>query len=1070
MSLGISGYLTSTSIRSPLTPLLLVVALALGLLALVTVPREEEPQLRVPMIDVVVSAAGLKGPDAVELVTKPLEAIVKGIDDVDHVYTRTQDDQVIVTVRFLVGTSEDTAILRVQAKIRANYDRIPIGIPEPLIIGRGINDVPVVTLTLSPKPWAASRWTGKDLDQLAEKLRTELVKVDGIGLSSVVGDAVPQIRVQPDPEKLALYGITLEGLAAKLRGANQAFPAGTLRDAGSARGVLVGQTLAGVPDIGLLLLTARDGRPVYVRDVADVVVAPAPTESRVWTFATDAGGHWQRVPAATVAVSKRAGMDAERVSAAVHARVRKLQGHLIPADIAVETTRDYGETANAKVNQLLLHLGLATLSIVVLVWVMIGRREAGVTFVIIPVTILLALLAAELMGYTMNRVSLFALILSIGILVDDTIVVIENIARHWRRRGATRRVEAAVAAVAEVGNPTVVATLAVILALVPMLFVSGLMGPYMAPIPVNAAAAMLFSFFVAVTIAPWLMLKLAGHDRTQARDGPGTADEDGRLARLYRRLAGRIIVSRRSARTFLAAVCLATVLAGSLVATKAVTVKLLPFDDKSELDVVLDMPEGSSLEDTERTLFDAAAIVQDTGEARSLQAYVGTAAPINFNGLIRQYYLRRSPELGELQVDLWNGAERRHSSHAIALGLRTRLHALHLPAGGVLKVVEVPAGPPVFATLLAEIYGPDLATRRKVAEQVKTIFASIPFITDVDDSYKQPRPRLRISIDQDRLEFFHVEQQDVYDTVQMLLQGVPIGYSHRGAERAPMDIVLALPKSDLAWTQRLAATPVPANAIPGSTRVVELGDVVSVTREAGTPTIFRRDGVPADMVMAEMAGAYEAPIYGMLAVDRAIDARRWETGTKPVIRLHGQPLDESRPTLLWDGEWEVTYVTFRDMGAAFAAALAAIYILVVAQSGSLVLPLVVLAPVPLSLIGIMLGHWMLGAPFTATSMIGFIALAGIVVRNSVLLVDFIQRGLARGASLGDALIEAGAIRMRPILMTALSGMIGAAAILSDPIFQGLAISVLFGLATSTLLTVLVIPALYVAFEKTHQTR
>jgi multidrug efflux pump subunit AcrB len=581
----------------------------------------------------------------------------------------------------------------------------------------------------------------------------------------------------------------------------------------------------------------------------------------------------------------------------------------------------------------------------------------------------------------------------------------------------------------------------------------------MAPIPANASAAMLFSFFIAVIVAPWLLLRLA------PRTASGSAyHEEGWLGRLYRRMARPIIRTRRSAWTFLLAVGIAMLLVTLLFVTKAVTVKLLPFDNKSEIAVVVDLPEGASLEDTERLLLAGAEIARQLPEVRSIQAYAGTPAPFNFNGLVRHYYSREAPELGELQVNLASRGERPRASHAIALDLRERLKALKPPAGTVVKVVEVPPGPPVLATLLAEIYGPDSTTRRAVVAEVKKIFASVPFIVDVDDSIGEPRPRLRLSIDQDRLEFFGVEQKDVYDTLQMLLAGVPIGYSHRGEDRNPIEISVRLPKSDLAWTEALAATPVPANTLPGNKAVVELGDVVRAEREAGSPVIFRRDGRFADMVMAELAGAFEAPIYGMLEVAKRVDAHDWGALPKPVIRYYGQPADESKPTLLWDGEWEITYVTFRDMGAAFAVAILAIYILVVAQFGSFRLPLVILTPIPLTLIGILIGHWLLGAPFTATSMIGFIALAGIIVRNSILLVDFIRHDAGEGRSLREILLQAGAVRFKPILLTALAAMIGAATIMLDPIFQGLAISLLFGLASSTLLTVLVIPAIYVVLR------
>jgi multidrug efflux pump subunit AcrB len=1062
VNLGLSGRLTRATIVSPLTPLFLLAALAVGLVSLLTIAREEEPQISVPMVDIRVNADGLKAPDAVELVTKPLETIVKGIDGVEHVYSQTVDDRVMVTARFLVGTRADDAILRVHEKIRANFDRIPVGIPEPLIVGRGINDVAVVVLTLSPKPAAAARWTDKDLYELAEKLQAELVKTDNIGLTYISGGNPQQIRVEPDPEKLALFGVTLQQLVDKVRGANRSFQSGSVRDAGTMRNVAGGQTLAGIPDIGLLLVGTRDNRPVYVRDVASVVIGPSPQEHRVWMETPAQGGEWNRVPAVSVAFAKRAGANAVVVAQELLARLASVEGRLVPPDVAVTVTRDYGETANDKANELLFHLSLATVSIVVLIALAIGWREALVTLVVIPTTILLTLFAAKLMGYTINRVSLFALIFSIGILVDDAIVVVENIARHWAMKDGRPRAKAAIEAVAEVGNPTIVATLTVVAALLPMLFVSGLMGPYMAPIPANASAAMLFSFFVAMVIAPWLMLRL--HPHVTAPHVQADAHREGMLGRLYRRLAAPVVRSRRSAWRFLIGVGVATALVCGLFVTKSVTVKLLPFDNKSEMSVVVDLPRGATLEDTERTLFAIAGAARQLPDIRAIEVYAGTPAPFNFNGLVRHYYFREAPELGELHLDLAPAGERTRASHAVALDLRARLKSLALPAGAVARVVEVPPGPPVLATLLAEVYGPDSATRRAVAVELKQIFASVPYIVDVDDSIGAPQPRLRISIDQDRLEFFGVEQRDVYDTIQALFGGTTVGYSHRGEDRNPIGIVVRLPKRELSWSELLASTPVPANSVPGSKAVVELGDVVRVTQESGSPAIFRRDGRFADMIMAELAGAYEAPIYGMLDVDKRIAAHEWGALPHPTVRFHGQPEDEATPAILWDGEWEITYVTFRDMGAAFAVAILAIYILVVAQFGSFKLPLVILTPIPLTLIGIMLGHWLFGAPFTATSMIGFIALAGIIVRNSILLVDFIRHGAGAGKTLREVLLEAGAVRFKPILLTALAAMIGAATILLDPIFQGLAISLLFGLASSTLLTVLVIPAIYVALR------
>ena len=1068
--LGLSGHLARAFIRSPLTPLLLIAAFAAGLVALTLLPREEEPQISVPMVDIFVQANGLRAEDAVELVTKPLEDIVKGIKEVEHVYSQTWDDRVVVTARFYVGTSEDDAILRVHERLRANFDRIPVGIPEPLVVKRGINDVPILTLTLSPRPdlpeAVKARWTDNALYNIAEELLHQLVKTEEVGLTFIVGGRPDQIRIEPDPERMALLGVTLEQLVAKVRNANRQFLMGRLRERGRSIEILGGQTLRGVPDIGLLLITTRDGRPVYVKDVADVVVGGRETLDRVWTLLPREGGHLEPLPAVTIAIAKREGANAVVVAEELLERLETLYGRLIPEDVRVEVTRNYGETASDKADELLFHLLLATISIVIIIAVFVGFREAWVVFWTIPVTILLTFFASWVLGYTINRVSLFALIFSIGILVDDAIVFIENIARHWRMEPQADPIRVAVRAVAEVGNPTIVATLTVIAALLPMLFVSGLMGPYMAPIPVNASAAMLFSFFVAVIIAPWMRVKL-GRPRREAGAEPASEEGLDRVGRFYLRVAPFFYRTRRRALLFLLIVGAGMIAALALFYTETVTVKLLPFDNKSELQVVVDLPEGSTLEETERVLFDLAGAIADLPELRSIQAYAGTAAPFNFNGLVRHYYIRRSPELGDLAVNLIPKDERARTSHAIALEVRERLSRVPVPEGTAIKVVEVPPGPPVLATLLAEIYGPDAATRRAYARKLREIFEEVDFIVDVDDSFGVAPERLRIRIDQANLEFHGVEEQAVYDTIQALFgPGVVVGYSHRGGGADPVEIVVRLPEKGREITERLLSTPLPARGPAGiGTGNVELGDVVTVTRERASLPLFRKDAHFADMVMGELAGRFEAPIYGMIEVMKRIEARDdWGPLGPPQIRYHGQPLDESKPTLLWDGEWEITYVTFRDMGAAFVAAMLGIYLLIVWQFYNFRIPLVVMTPIPLTLLGILPGHWLMGAYFTATSMIGFIALGGIIVRNSILLVDFINLERAAGRPLTEAIVRAGAIRFKPIFLTAVAAMVGASFILLDPIFQGLATSLVFGLAISTALTLLVIPSIYMVFR------
>ncbi len=1063
MNLGISGKLTRATIQSPLTPLFLLAAIIVGLIATITIPREEEPQIKVPMVDIMVQAPGLTASDAVELVAKPLETIVKSVNGVEHVYTQAQDNGVLVTARFLVGSNPEDAAIRINEKIEANKDRIPVGIPPPQVTVRGINDVPIVVLTLTPKPGAAGQWNDQALDELAGKLRTEVAKVDDVGLTFITGGQKMALRVVPDPVKLATYRVPLGNVIEAVKQANRAFPAGTVREQGQAALVVAGQTLRDAQELSQLTVRSVTGAPVLLSDVAKVEQAPTQDQARAWRWAKDDDGKWSMAPAVSLAIAKRAGANAVTVSDQIVERVHMLEGKLIPDSVKVSVTRNYGETANEKANELIFHLALATVSIVILIGFAIGWREAGVTAIVIPTTIMLTMFASNVMGFTINRVSLFALIFSIGILVDDAIVMIENIARHWAMKDDRSRMDAAIEAVAEVGNPTIIATLTVVAALLPMLFVSGLMGPYMAPIPINASAAMIFSFFVAVIIAPWLMIRfartaLAGHEHEDSHGG--------KLGALYSRYASKIIATKGSAWRFLIAVGIATVVACSMFYFKAVTVKLLPFDNKSEVQLVADMPEGTSLETTSRVLEQAAAVTRSVPEVVSMEAYAGTSAPFNFNGLVRHYFLRNQPEMGDLMVTLKPKGDRSRSSHEVAVDLREKLKAISLPTGGSLKVVETPPGPPVLATLLAEIYGPDEATRVKTAEQVEKIFKSVPFIVDVDNSFGEPRPTLKLIPDRAKLDHYGLSERQLFDSIGALLGTQTVGYAPRGSGRDPLPIEMTLDQSQRSWSAALAATPVAVAQGPAGPQLVQLGQLVTAEMVPGGRAIFRRDGRGADMVTAELAGRYEAPIYGMLAVDEAIDTYDWKAAglEKPEVLLNGQPEDESHTSLLWDGEWEITWVTFRDMGGAFMVALLGIYVLVVGQFRSFTIPLVILTPIPLTLVGIVVGHMLFSAPFTATSMIGFIALAGIIVRNSILLVDFIRHTRSAEKSLRQTLLEAGMIRFKPIVLTAAAAMIGAAVILTDPIFQGLAISLLFGLASSTLLTVLVIPAIYIVLR------
>ena len=1058
-NLGISGKLTRATIQSPLTPLMLLAAIIVGLIATITIPREEEPQISVPMVDISVMAPGLSAPEAVELVGKPLETIVKSVGGVEHVYTQAQDNAVMVTARFLVGSNPEDAAIRINERISANANRIPVGIPAPQVTVRGINDVPIGVLTLTPKPGAPGQWNDAALFELTGKLRTEVAKVDDVGLTFIVGGQRNALRVVPDPARLAVHQVPLGNVIEAVSQANRTFPVGTVRENGQAVSVTAGQTLRSAEELGQLTVRSASGAPVLLTDVASVVQAPTEDQARSWRWARSGANQWDMAPAVSLAIAKRAGANAVTVSESVVERIEGLKGSLIPDSVEISVTRNYGETADEKANELIFHLGLATISIVLLIGFAIGWREAAVTAIVIPTTIMLTMFASKIMGFTINRVSLFALIFSIGILVDDAIVMIENIARHWAMPDERSRIDAAVDAVAEVGNPTIVATLTVVAALLPMLFVSGLMGPYMAPIPINASAAMIFSFFVAVIIAPWLMVRFAKQALTHDHE----AHDGGKLGALYKRYASKVIATPQSAKRFLIAVGVATLVACSMFYFKAVTVKLLPFDNKSEVQLVVDLPEGTSLEATGRVLEQAATVTRRLPEVTALEAYSGTSAPFNFNGLVRHYFLRAQPEMGDLMITLQPKGDRTRSSHDIAVDLREQLKVVPLPAGGSIKVVETPPGPPVLATLLAEIYGPDEESRRRTAVEVEKLFKAVPYIVDTDNSFGAPRPTLRLVPDRAKIDQYGLSERQLFDSIGALLGNQTVGYVPRGADRDPLPIEMGLGQAQRTWSASLAATPV---AISPNGQLIPLGELVRAEMVPGGQMMFRRDGRGAAMVMADLAGRYEAPIYGLFAVNDGIEAFDWkEAGlTKPEVLFNGQPLDESKPSVLWDGEWEITWVTFRDMGAAFMVALLAIYVLVVGQFKSFRLPLVILTPIPLTLVGIVLGHMIFQAPFTATSMIGFIALAGIIVRNSILLVDFIRHASAPDKSLRETLLEAGMIRFKPIVLTAAAAMIGAAVILTDPIFQGLAISLLFGLASSTLLTVLVIPAIYVVLR------
>ncbi|MBQ0720707.1 MAG: efflux RND transporter permease subunit [Gammaproteobacteria bacterium] len=1063
-SLGVAGGITRAFIQSALTPLILIVSVILGTMALLSMPQEEDPQITVPFVDIFINTPGLQAEDVVELVTKPFEDILKGIDNVEHVYSMTRDDGIALTVRFDTGFDDDAAVARVNDAIDANRYRVPSDLPPPLVIGRSIDDAAVVVLTLSPKPGNAGRWTSDSLYDLTEELKHEIIKVDDVGLTYIIGGHPKELRIEPDPELLSLYGITLNQVVDKIRHANQSFAAGSLRNTNQLTPVIVGQTLHSTTEIGLLVITTVDGRPVYLRDVAKIVIGASLGEYRVSQLlpVTDDGKSYERLPAVSLAIGKRNGANGVAISEDVLKRLEQVRGGLIPDEINVEITRDYGETAGHKSNEMMLHLILATAAIVLIMGAFLGWREGIVVLLVVPATILLTFFTCWLFDVTLNRLTMYGIIFSIAILADDAIVVIENVSRHWKMLNGRTLLQATIDGVAEVGNPTIIATFTVVIAMLPMLFIHGFIAPFLAPIPIAACAAMIFSLLLAFTVVPWAMLKLHPNAGQHTADHSALDNEKEAQGGIFgaavrRCMSGLLSTPTRAKYTVLAVVFL-TLLTFLIPYYKLVLFKIMPFDDKQDIQIQVDLPEGSTLEATDRILVEASQLIAGIEEIQNMQIYTGVAGPFHFYGLVRQDYLRNSPELGELRIRLSSTWERKRESHDIAMEIKQRLKALQLPENATLELVESPPGPPAPYIVLAEVYGPDAQTRRDTARKIQQAIDQIPALAESDNSLGNPPMRMRIAIDQESLDFHRVDEGAVYGTLAALLQGVNLGHSHRGDGRNPIPIVLREPKESLFLGERLLSTPVPT--MDGGIR--ELGDVVSITREPASFPIYRRDGHFADMVMASIRGEHrDAPMYALYEVEQIINNMDWAGGIKPDVRYFGQPEDESKPTLLWMGEWDVTKETFVELGSAFNYAILGIYILVVGHFSSFKTPLIVLLPVPLGFSGIILGHWIMDATYSMPSTIGLIALSGIVVRNSILLIEFIHMESRKGVPMRTAALEAAAIRSKPIFLTALAGIAGSAFILPDAMLHGMGVALMFGLASSTILTLLVIPAMYV---------
>ncbi len=1060
MKLGVSGRIAAYFQSARITLLLALVAFLLGLFAVLVTPREEEPQINVTMANVLIPFPGASAKDVEQMVVVPAEQVLSQITNVEHVMSVARPGLAIITVQFEVGVPRTEALVRLYDTVNSNSDWLPpaLGVLAPIIKPKGIDDVPIVALTLWSKDPALGPYA---LERVAHSIEADLKRVKGTREVSSIGGPGRAVNIELDPARLAATGLTVGELRSALQSANLGAPIGDLLSGNRALAIEAGPYLADANAVAELMVGVKAGKPVFLRDVAAVSDGPPPAQRYVWHgIAGKAGGDY---PAVTLAITKKPGQNAVDVADAVMQRVALLKNTVIPANVEVSETRNYGESANDKAKKLIQKLLFATAAVVALVFLALGRREAAIVGSAVILTLTVTLFASWAWGFTLNRVSLFALIFSIGILVDDAIVVVENIHRHQKLHPGRSLAEIIPGAVDEVGGPTILATLTVIAALLPMAFVSGLMGPYMSPIPINASMGMLLSLAIAFVVTPWLARLWL---KPGADHGAGIA---GRLAPAFARLFQPLLDDARGAanrRKLGLGVATLIVVSLALPALGLVQLKMLPFDNKSEFQVVVDLPAGTPLEQTAAVLRELGAYIAMVPEVTDYQAYAGTAAPINFNGLLRQYYLRSGGEVGDLQVNLVDKHQRSEKSHAIATRVRPALQAIGERFGANVKVVEVPPGPPVLAPIVAEIYGPGDEDRRKVAKAVRAVFAAQAGVVDVDDSSIAAAPRKLLLVDRHKAALAGVAQADIVATLRAGLSGEAVTYLH-DETKYPAAAELRLPASLQGDLDALLALGV-KNA---QGRVVPLRELVNASDTLRQQPLYHKDLLPVNYVVGDMAGRVDSPLYGMFAMRGEI-AKIVPPGGGAIDEYFiRQPADPYRGfSVKWDGEWQVTYETFRDMGAAYAVGLVLIYLLVVAQFGSYLTPLIIMAPIPLTIIGVMPGHALLGAQYTATSMIGMIALAGIIVRNSILLVDFINLQLAAGMDFKEAVVSSAITRAQPIALTGLAAMLGALFILDDPIFNGLAISLIFGILVSTLLTLVVIPLLYfVAYRKKFAT-
>lgn len=1053
--MGIAGRIAQRFFTAPITPLLVIVGLLMGLFAVLVTPREEEPQIDVTFANVFIAYPGASAKEVEQLISVPAEQVLSEIEGVEHIYSVSQPGLAVLTVQFKVGQARTQAIVRLYNAVFSHQDWLPLnlGVAQPIVKPKGIDDVPIVNLTLWSKD---PQFGGQALQQVAHAIEVELKRIPGTRDIYTIGGPQRIIHILIDPARLGSYGLDIGRVKNALHAGNQVLMQGRITKNNEDILLQAGSFYSDVTEMGDLVIAVQNNRPVFLKDIARIRDESTTPNNYVW-HAQGPGSvrevSGESFPAVTVAIAKKPGSNAAVIAQQIIERIGQLRGVYIPESVEVSITRNYGASADEKATTLVGKLAFATTAVIVLVLLSLGWREAIVVGVAVVVTLAVTLFASWMWGFTLNRVSLFALIFSIGILVDDAIVVVENIHRHIKL-GDTDLLNLIPKAVDEVGGPTLLATFTVIAALLPMAFVSGLMGPYMSPIPINASLGMLISLLVAFTVTPWFIYKLLRHHTVKT---PGTKT-DSAVSAFFKTIFKPFLTHKKYRRNrflLLGGTALLIIMSLSLVTFKWVILKMLPFDNKSEFQVMVDMPEGTALARTAQVVEDLGSYLLTVAEVKDYQAYVGTASPINFNGLVRQYYLRQAPHQADIQVNLVHKNLRQRKSHVIAMDVRQSLQAIAAKYQANVKIVEVPPGPPVLAPIVAEIYGLDAAGRVQLAEKVQTVLRQTSFVVDVDDSVAAPAQKYLLEIDRNRAAFYGLQQAEIVEIVQMAFSGLDVSYFHDPYVKYPVPIRLEFDRGDQADLSRLLSM-----VLPGKNgQKVVLGDIVRVLRHSREQVIYHKDLLPLTYVVADAAGAIDSPLYGMFtAMERLSDHK---VGSQTITQyLIAQPNDPYQYSIKWDGEWQITYETFRDMGIAYGVGILLIYLLTVIQFRSYLIPLIIMVPIPLTIIGVMPGHALMGAQFTATSMIGMIALAGIIVRNSILLVDFIGEQLKSGISLEEAVIQSSSVRAKPIVLTALAAILGALFILDDPIFNGLAVTLIFGILVSTLLTLVIIPLIY----------